>query len=311
MEAFDRELRALQQQTARRKKITAMIGDLDAQRQALVLKERELRRIKASEQADVDALEGHTLAALFYAISGKKQEKLEQEQAEARAAAVKYETAVFQLQETVRSIGELNQEWESLAGCEERYLHMLDEKKARIKAAGLPGAEELCRLEEERGMVENQQKELGEALSAGRRALDQMDDIREDMNDAEGWGTWDLIGGGLMATAAKHARLDAAQRKLERLQCLLAGFRTELADVQIGADLQIQADGFLTFADYFFDGLLADWAVLNHIQNTQARLAETAARIGQVMTRLDEMQRGLCVRARALNEKIETLTLES
>ena len=40
-------------------------------------------------------------------------------------------------------------------------------------------------------------------------------------------------------------------------------FKTELADVEITADLQITVDGFLKFADFFFDGLFTDLSLIH------------------------------------------------
>jgi len=34
-------------------------------------------------------------------------------------------------------------------------------------------------------------------------------------------------------------------------------------------------DSFLKFADFFFDGLFADWAVLDHINQAQSRVENT------------------------------------
>ena len=68
-----------------------------------------------------------------------------------------------------------------------------------------------------------------------------------------------------MADLAKHSRLDDAQESVEYLQSQLRAFRTELADVTISADFQVNIDGFLRFADYVFDGIFADWAVLDRL----------------------------------------------
>ncbi len=50
---------------------------------------------------------------------------------------------------------------------------------------------------------------------------------------------------------------------------------TELADVTIHADMQVNIDGFLRFADYFFDGLFANWAVLDQIGHSQTQVQST------------------------------------
>ena len=74
------------------------------------------------------------------------------------------------------------------------------------------------------------------------------------------------------------------------MQIQLSRFRTELSDVTIHADIQAQVDGFLRFADYFFDGLFVDWMVLDRIQQSEAQVQNTADRIGDVLRRLYDMQ---------------------
>ena len=46
---------------------------------------KKLEKSKLAEQADVDRLEGHSLAAFFYQVIGKMDEKLDKERQEAYA----------------------------------------------------------------------------------------------------------------------------------------------------------------------------------------------------------------------------------
>ena len=116
------------------------------------------------------------------------------------------------------------------------------------------------------------------------------DGILRSLESAEGWATWDLFGGGLVADLVKHGHLDEAQAAVEDLQIQLGRFRTELADVTIQADVQVSIDGFLRFADYFFDGLFADWAVLDQIVRSQEQVRQTWTQIDGVLTRLEALR---------------------
>lgn len=51
----------------------------------------------------------------------------------------------------------------------------------------------------------------------------------------------------------------------------------------IQADLQIQVDGFLRFADYFFDGIFADWAVMDRIRNSKNQVADVERSVRSVL----------------------------
>ena len=78
---------------------------------------------------------------------------------------------------------------------------------------------------------------------------------------------------------------------MESLQVQLRRFKTELTDVTVHADIQVNVDGFLRFADYFYDGLFADWAVLDKIGQSQTQIHKIRGQIGNVLSKLDELLR--------------------
>ena len=86
MTYYEEQLRQLQAQMARAAQLEAMLQELRGQRDALREQVRELESVKLREQADVDRLEGRSLAAFFYAVIGKLDEHLNQERREAYAA---------------------------------------------------------------------------------------------------------------------------------------------------------------------------------------------------------------------------------
>ena len=153
--------------------------------------------------------------------------------------------------------------------------------------------------------------ELLEAINAGKTALHTVNEVLETLDNAEGWSTWDVMGGGLMADLAKYEELDDAQEQIEQLQVELRRFKTELSDVEITADLQITVDSFLKFADFFFDGLFADWAVLDHINQAQSRVENTKGQIKRVLALLKKMREDIDVQIADEKEKQEQLAVET
>ena len=259
------------------------------------------------EQADVDRLEGRSLAAFFYNVVGKMDEKLSKERQEAYAARVQYDTAVRELAGVEEDLGRCQAELDTLGDCETRYAALLREKTEAVKAAGGAVAEQILGLEERSAYLESQERELQEASAAGQNALATTDQILESLNSAENWGTWDLVGGGLIADLAKHSRLDEAQASVEYLQSQLRSFRTELADVTISADFQVNIDGFLRVADYVFDGIFADWAVLDRINQAQVQVENTRAQICAVLDYLRQMTNQAEQDGAGLRQEIERL----
>lgn len=289
MAFYEERLDQLQQQIYRRRQLDSQRTELRAQKDALSAQLRDLEYAQRTEQADVDRLEGRTLSAFFAALTGRRGEKLDKERQEAYAAAVKCDAAARALAAVEADIQRLERERSALRDCEAQYQEALDEKAAAVKASGRPEGAELLALEQRLAALEAQQKELREAQDAGRRALGLTEDILNALQSAEGWGAWDLLGGGLVADLAKHSRLDEAQERVELLQDALRRFKTELADVEVQADMQVSIDGFLRFADYFFDGLFADWAVLDRIQQSSAQVRHTRTQIEELLAQLGRL----------------------
>ena len=289
MKFYDEQLQKLQEQIARKRQLEAKVFELRAQRSELTARVRDFETIRLEEQADVEKLEGRSLAAFFYNVIGKMDEQLSKEREEAYAAKVKYDAAARELVAVEEDLARYEAELTGLRDCERQYGAVIQEKAAAVKSAGSPAAEEILKLEERLAFLESQKRELSEAVSAGNSALSTANQVLSSLDSAEGWGTWDLLGGGLISDLAKHSHLDDAQSSIEHLQSQLRRFKTELADVKISADMQVNVDGFLRFADYFFDGLFADWAVLDKIGQSQSQVQSTKSQIESVLYRLNSM----------------------
>ena len=247
----------------------------------------ELAVIKEKEQLDVDRLERRTLTNYFYQVVGKLDERMTVEKQEAYQAAVKYDAAYSELQALEADIRTKELEHGRVRRSNERYQEVLKEKQEAVKLSGVPEAAEVLRLEAQIISLNMQIKELTDAISAGKNAEQIADGILSSLSSAEGWGTWDMLGGGLLADMAKHSHLDEAQGQVESLQRALRKFKTELTDVEIISDMQVNIDGFLRFADYFFDGLFADWSVMNRISEAQSRVKKVKSQIGSLLGKLN------------------------
>ena len=311
MTYYDEKLKALQEKISRSRQLTSMLKELRGQRDTIAARVRELEAIKMDEQADVDRLEGRSLASFFYNVIGKMDERLNKEREEAYAARVKYDAAARELEAIDGDIQRCESELSGLRGCEREYEATLREKANAVKSEGGARAEEILKLEERHAYLESQKKELREAISAGNSARSTAESVLSSLDSAEGWGTWDLLGGGLLADMAKHSHLDEAQGAIERLQSQLRRFKTELADVTIHADMQVNVDGFLRFADYFFDGLFADWAVMDKISQSQSQVQSTKNQIDSVLSRLNSMMSAAEREQSQTKSKLDALVLEA
>ena len=310
METMDAKLRTLREQVARQEQLRSRERSLQSQLPALKAREAELAAARSKEQRDVDKLEGGSLTAYFLRFTGGLEDRLDQERAEASQAAVRHDMVCRELASVQADLTATREELTALAGCEEQYRAALAEKARQLQDAGGPTGERLRALEAREAALTGQLRELREAVEAGEAARVSAEGILSSLDSAEGWGTWDLLGGGLFADLAKHGHLDDAQQQVEELQVQLRRFHTELADVEIRADMQVQIDGFLRFADFFFDGIFADWAVMNRIHDAQQQVEGTRDQISRVLTRLETLEQDAGRELAEIREERERLVTQ-
>lgn len=69
-------------------------------------------------------------------------------------------------------------------------------------------------------------------------------------------------------TSMKHSSIDEAMDHVAVANRNLNTFSRELKDVNIDLDLDVNISSFDKFADYFFDGFIADLNVQNKIRDS-------------------------------------------
>ncbi len=131
-------------------------------------------------------------------------------------------------------------------------------------------------------------REIREAIDAGERALDSLRRAQDKLNSARSWGIVDMLGGGFLTSMIKHSRLDDAAGYMEEAKEDLKRFQRELRDVEVPMEFRVEIGGFLTFADFFFDGLVADYLVQSKIAEARREVAEAIDRVERL---LDELKR--------------------
>ncbi|NME44917.1 hypothetical protein HF861_08475 [Faecalicoccus pleomorphus] len=125
-------------------------------------------------------------------------------------------------------------------------------------------------------------KEIQEAIQAANHALACLSQADAYLQSAKNWGLFDMLGGGVLTTFFKHSKMDDARYEMERAKRALQDFRKELADVDQRLHLSLEIGDFLTFADYFFDGLIADWLVQSKIQYAKAQVENAIIQVRQI-----------------------------
>lgn len=306
------DLFALQQKVAQKPLLESKLYELHTQRRQYDNQVISLRVAFRKEQEDVEKLEGRSLANYFYQVIGKLDDKLDQERKEAYAAKVKLDAAERELAGIESDIKEIQEQITDVLVAEARYKDALELKRRQLKDSGTQVADQILSMEERIAALQAQKQEIKEAISAGYSARSTADRILSELEDADGWNTWDILGGGGIIThMAKHSHLDEAQDLVQELQSQLRRFKTELADIQISANMQVNIDGFLRFADYFFDGLFADWAVGDKISQSLSSVSNTKSEINRMLDKLNDMERAVDQKIQQKKTKLEQFVVKA
>ena len=308
---IDIKLREAEQNARRLEKIDTMLESLRADKNELEQKRYRLQKEMEKEQLDVDKLENSGLAGLLYTVLGKYGEKLEKEKAEALVAKLKYDQAVRELEEVNAEIGKLRAERMKYKDSHNEYNALYAQKAEIVKKSATKAAEDILRLEEKLREKENLIREIREAINAGKSAQTYLKMAEDHLESAKGYGVWDMLGGGLLADIAKHSHIDDAKDAVEKAQTMLRRFKTELADINISQDIRFETGGFTKFADFFFDGLIADWSMQSRIESTYASISNASAKVRNVINKLEAMERETYAQISHINAEIKRLVLES
>lgn len=144
-------------------------------------------------------------------------------------------------------------------------------------------------------MNQGQRKEINEAKAAGESALLSLRQASEKLDSARSWGIFDMLGGGMLSTLIKHSKLDDASGLMEDARRKLLIFQRELRDVQVPLEFRVDVGDFLTFADFFFDGIIADWMVQSRIGEAREQVDDAISRVERILRDLDTMQEAIDV----------------
>ena len=308
---LNKKLDEAQQKIYRLNKIDAMLEDLRNDEKELRHKVFELKEILDKENLDVEKLDSTNIVSVFYSITGKLEDKKEKEQREALSAKLKYDQANYDLYSIQEEILKLEEERENYKGCFNEFNSLYEQKKEVLIRTDAASASKILEIRDRIEGSKRNLKELREAVSAGQSAVNSLDIALDSLGSAQGWGTWDLFGGGLISDLAKHSHIDDASREVERAHHHLRRFKTELADVRINYDIRFETDGFAKFADFFFDGLIADWFMQSKINNSYDSVSDVKNQVNSVLYKLQQLKEQETLNVERLENELKNIIIKS
>lgn len=245
----------------------------------------------AKESVDVEKLERMSLTALFYSVLGSREQQLEKERQEFLSAQLLHQQTKYQVESLQRDRESLRRQLSEVSGVEAEHQQLLSEKEKLLRQSSQAVAGELVQLAEQIANLDVEEKEIAEAIAAGSQVVSGLGQVIQSLESAENWGTWDIIGGGLISTAIKHSRIDDARSGAHDIQVKISQFKRELADVRQYAEFQIDIGDLDYFADIFFDGLIVDWIVQAKIVDSLERSKHAQNVIARAVQELETLKK--------------------
>ncbi len=306
-EQFNQQLAAVREKQRKQEKLKSSLSmaqeNLKTEQTRLKALEQDLYK----EDADVKKLEGLSLSGLFYSVLGSKNEQLDKERQEYLAAKLKFDKCEYTISSLQREIAYLTQQLAQFEDLDAQYKSILERKEKLISTAGDENARRLIQLSENLANVGADVRELKEAVNAGNEVLSNLNSLIDSLKSASSWGTWDMLGGGLLATAVKHSKIDQARETAHQTQQQLRRFQKELADVGPGSNLTVEIGSFETFADYFLDGLIFDWIVQTGINRSLDQAVQMHKQVQQTVKNLKNQLTQVKNNANILKEERQNL----
>ncbi|MEK7226537.1 MAG: hypothetical protein AAB221_12770, partial [Bacteroidota bacterium] len=204
-------------------------------------REQALRKKLKKEKRDFDKMKGGTIKYIFHSILQNVKSQREKEKQEWLAAQLQWEQCCNELATLKEEYQDVGQVLNDLSNAPAVYEKLFNIKEKTI--ASLSSSQEVLGLSDKLLAKNEQKKEIGEAIEAGGRLIQQLRYALDYLKSASGWGTWDLLGGGIIATAVKRGRMDQARDCIQNAQHLLNQYNKELADVK-SSSLELPAGGF-------------------------------------------------------------------
>jgi len=264
-------------------------ADLQARQDHLGSELAALQAQSQQEQKDVDRLEHLSLSRVFASMKGSREEALTQEQAEANAVRVRVADAQARLEAVRSELQAAQNRLDQLASAPQTYAAMLAEKERHLTESDDPRRATLLSLADERGRLNAELAEMNQAMAAADAARQALSVVEDKLGSASGWNTYDtFFGGGMLATAMEHSRLDDAAAAAAEADRRMAVLRTDLTELDQVAETSpmITLSSATRFVDLWFNNIFTDLAVRDRIQQGKQNVAQSLQMISAIEGRL-------------------------
>lgn len=280
----------------------------------LEIRANQLRSIMEKELKDVERLENDGFLSSLLKLLGRHEGQLTNEQSEYLQAKLDYEKCLFDREEAMRQIAQLNRKIEAHQAEAADYAKALIERRSRLEALpqGAPQRILFDRFLEKETSQRKYCMEIKEAYEACEAAIAYTAEALKDLNSAESWASWDTFaGGGLLTDMAKYDKINAAGAKLQQVRASLGHLGRELADINESIQVpQMAIDSSTQTFDMWFDNIFTDFRVRDQIINQIRGVNSLSSELYKLRERL-ELKRDKAVgELSAATEALENIVMD-
>ncbi|MBQ3090211.1 MAG: hypothetical protein IJD21_06625 [Oscillospiraceae bacterium] len=273
MMELNQRLLQLYGQVQRIQRIADQLEIHNLERDELEVRIRELELLDSRRQTALQNLQIMGPTSFLYRLTGRLDDKMAEAKKQADEARHRYQQVQGEMDALSFRIMALEEEQKMLANSLRKYEDALQEKKNLVYKQGGTRARELRRREGEVYRTKQQQREINEALRAGRKAGRMTDAILRRLSGS-----------------SEDSQNQPMAVELEELKRDLRRFQAELVDVDAVRELRLQIDSLLRYANDFFGDDFSKWAAQHEVADGKARINNARTQIVRV---LDHLESGL------------------
>lgn len=101
-----------------------------------------------------------------------------------------------------------------------------------------------------------------------------------------------MLGGGFISDFVKHSKMNDAAALMEQAKSDIQRFQSRIKRCAGFLDLRMETGSFLSFADFFLDGLVADYVVQSKIADAREQVDDAINRIEKILADVKNRMNG-------------------
>lgn len=286
MRSFNEEFLKLEEERNTLKKLKSKISTLDVEINKTNESLEMLKNILAREKKDVDNLESFSISYLYYKIKGSIDEKLSKEKLEFLEAQARYLEKEDYLNRLTSNKKQILKDISDIGNIDLKYDDLLNSSAEYILKFNSEKSEKVSSILNKLKATSLELKEIQEALIEGDKLIPYIDKAISNLNSAQNWGIYDMMGGDFIATMAKRSKMDDASKSINSIKVMLNRYNSELKDLSNEINVNLNLDSMSGLFDYLFDNFFTDYFVQGKINSALDSTKSLKSKVNNIQSNL-------------------------